>query len=252
MNMSVPEITQPMITGNPFDYSSMVTFQYHPIRISSLSALHLQITRKIQSDNCQNGYQRIPEDMYQMYLYFSYPFSPCSFDKRQSRISSTVVRVILDKIPTAGSESVSAGSMMNRISPVPDGGSILSFRLKRSMIKRPLQKTGTLIPETAQSEIILSMAVFFLNAEIKPSKSPPGTAIIIAPRAKFKGIRKFCLNITKDLPVCIIRAAEFTCISNFTYPRYCLNTFLLHQAPLVSSRSLWLSSLPTRLNTGSL
>jgi hypothetical protein len=70
-----------------------------------------------------------------------------------------VVLVILASVARAGRERVTEGKMRNLKSPVPEGGSSLSFRLKKSIIKRPLKKTGILNPVTDNEDIIRSVKV---------------------------------------------------------------------------------------------
>jgi hypothetical protein len=97
------------------------------------------------------------------------------------------MRVVLEtlvNVARAGRERVMAGMMRNLQSPIPDGGSSFSFRLRRSMIKSPDQKTGRLNPITDREEIALSRALPLLTADIKPRLIPTGTAIIIAPNAR--------------------------------------------------------------------
>lgn len=77
------------------------------------------------------------------------------------------------------------------MSLVPEGGRSLSLRLKKSMIKSPLQKTGRLKPVTDKDDISLSVKVSFLKAEMKPKNRPKGMAIIIAPSASFKVFGNF-------------------------------------------------------------
>ena len=69
--------------------------------------------------------------------------------------------MILASIAMAGRDSVSAGMTRNLMSPVPDGGKSLSLRLRKSMMIRPLQNTGTLNPVMETADIILSTSVSF-------------------------------------------------------------------------------------------
>src|SRR4030042_6358763 len=119
------------------------------------------------------------------------PFERAVVTKGMSKTSINVVLVTLDRVARAGKERVIEGMIRNLISPVPDGGRILSLRLKKSMIKSPLQKTGMLRPATETDDTTLSVMVSLLYAEIKPKKRPTGTAIIIAPKASLKVFGNF-------------------------------------------------------------
>ena len=119
------------------------------------------------------------------------PFDLTAVIKGWSTISITVVLVILDMVARAGTASVMDGSIRNRILPVPDGGKSFSWRLRKSMSRRPLQKTGMLIPATDREEKKLSTEVSFLIAEINPKNKPAGIAIIMALNASFKVFGNF-------------------------------------------------------------
>ena len=84
-------------------------------------------------------------------IFISISFTPFDFAVviyGEFKISIIVVLVTLESVAKAGRESVSAGKMRNLRSPVPEGGNSIILRLKKSMIKSPLQKTGRLNPVT--------------------------------------------------------------------------------------------------------
>src|SRR4030042_1227913 len=90
------------------------------------------------------------------------PFALAVVIKGISKISINMVLVTRERVARAGRERVIEGRTRNLMSPVPEGGKILSFRLKKSMINSPLQKTGTLRPDTEIDDMRLSRMVSFL------------------------------------------------------------------------------------------
>ena len=89
------------------------------------------------------------------------PFALAVPIKGISLISITEVRVTLASVAMAGRDNVSAGITRKLMSPVPDGGKSLSLRLRKSIMRRPLQNTGTLNPVMETADIILSIGVSF-------------------------------------------------------------------------------------------